>query len=188
MRFTAVCLTAIFAGSSFFVQGQTAESPAKDTQATEIKGLPPRATPGDYPSQMKAGAITIAAEFTGHSVPKPEGPLATEDFVVVEAAFFGAPDARLKLSVEDFTLRVNGKKTNFSSQPYGMVLRSLKDPSWAPPEEEEAKKSKGGLSTGGAQAANDSLPVVVHVPIELQRAMAQYVQKASLPEGDRRYQ
>jgi hypothetical protein len=66
-----------------------------------------------------------------------------------------------------------------------LVAGTLKDPQWAPPEEAEPKsKSKTGLSTGG-QSDSNSLPTVVHVPIELRRAMAQYVQKSSLPEGDR---
>jgi len=46
--------------------------------------------------------VTIAAEFTANSVPTAQGPLSTEDFVVVEMALFGAPDARLKISANDF--------------------------------------------------------------------------------------
>ena len=148
-------------------------------------GLPPRATPGDYPSQAKAGKVTIAAEFMGHSVPRPEGPLTTEDYVVVEAGLFGASGERIQLANDDFSMRINGKKAILPRQPYGLVVSSLKDPSWSPPEEAEPKsKSKTGLSTGGG-GDSGSLPVVVHIPIELQRAMAQYVQKSSLREGDR---
>lgn len=149
------------------------------------QGMPPRATPGEYPSQAKAGSVTIAAEFAGHSVPKPEGPLSTEDYVVVEAGFFGEPDAKLTLSVSDFSLRINGKKVPQPGAPFGMVTSSLKDPEWVPPDTgAEKPKSKGGLSTGGG-GGGDSTPPVVHVPIELRRAMAQYVQKSSMPEGDR---
>jgi hypothetical protein len=154
-------------------------------QVNETKGMPPRAAPGDYQAHAQAGAVTIAAEFMGHAVPKPEGPLSTEDYVVMETGLFGAPGERIKLSIDDFSLRINGKKTPLSSQPYGLVTGSLKDPQWAPPEEAEAKpKSKTGLSSGG-QSDSNSLPTVVHVPIELRRAMAQYLQKSSLPEGDR---
>jgi hypothetical protein len=161
--------------------GQNAES--KDAQISEAKGMPPRATPADYQAQAQAGSVTVAAEFMGHSVPKPDGPLSTEDYVVVETGFFGAPDGRIKLSIDDFSLRINGKKTPLSSQPYGLVARSLKDPQWIPPEGPKPK-SKTGLSTGG-QSDSGSPPPPVHVPIELQRAMAQYVQKSSLPEGER---
>jgi len=156
---------------------------SKEAQASEFKGLPPRAAPSEYQAQAKAGAVTIAAEFAGHSVPKLEGPLNTEDFVVVETAFFGPPGAKLVLSTGDFTLRINGKKGKLDSVPFGMVTSSLKDPEWQPPEQKDADKpSKSGLSTG---QGGDNTPPVIHVPLELRRAMAQYLQKASLPEGDR---
>ena len=79
-------------------------------QAPETKGMPPRATPGDYQAQAKAGKVTIAAEFMGHSVPRPEGPLTTEDYVVIETGFFGPAGERVNLSVGDFSLKINGKK------------------------------------------------------------------------------
>ena len=152
----------------------------------EAKGMPPRATPADYQAQAQAGTVTVAAEFTGHSVPTLQGPLTTEDFVVVETAFFGAPDARMKISADDFSLRINGKKTPLPSLPYGMVLGSLKDPEWEPPEAAKSK-SKSSLSTGGSggQGQSDGPPPPVKIPIEVQRAMAQRVQKATLPEGER---
>jgi|SRR5580700_4376107 hypothetical protein len=171
-------------------QGQTADS--KDAQGVEAKGeakgMPPRATPGDYQAQTQAGTLTIAAEFMGHAVPRPEGPLSTEDYVVVETGLFGSSGARIKLSSGDFTLRIsgkNGKATVLPSKSYVLVLHSLKDPEWAPPEQaEEKKKSSTSFGTGG-QSGDGGTPAPVHVPIELQRAMAQHAQKSSLPEGDR---
>jgi hypothetical protein len=148
-------------------------------------GLPPRATPGDYQAQVQAGTVTIAAEFKGHSVTSPEKTLTTEEYVVVELGLFGPPEARIKLSIEDFSLRVNGKKAPLPSQPYGLVAKTLKDPDWVPPES-AAPKSKGSFGgSGGGAGQNDLPPSPPKVPIELQRAMAQRVQKASLPEGDR---
>src|SRR5580658_3984916 len=152
------------AALSLSARGQTADS--KDAQAAEAKGeaqrMPPRAAPGEYQAQAQAGAVTIAAEFMGHAVPRPEGPLSTEDYVVVETGLFGAPGGRIKLSSGDFTLRIggkNGKKTQFASQSYVLVLHSLKDPEWQPPETEEKKKSTS-ISTGGGQQG-DSTPAVV---------------------------
>jgi hypothetical protein len=152
----------------------------------QATGLPPRAAPGDYQAQAKAGTVTIAAEFKGHAVPTPDKTLTTEDFVVVELGLFGPPDARLRLSIEDFSLRINGKKAPLPSQPFGLVTKNLKDPDWVPPES-SAPKSKGGFGGGGGGAAgqNDPPPAPPKVPIELQRAMAQRTQKAALPEGDR---
>jgi hypothetical protein len=174
----------VFLVGIFCLHAFAQNPPAKSPPANEEKGMPPRATPHDYQAQGQAGKVTIGAEFMGHSVPKPEGPLATEDFVVVEIGLFGAPDTKINLTGDDFTLRVNGKKAALPSQPFGMVAATLKDPEWAPPEEKKEAKSKTSLG-GGGQADNNGPPPPVHVPIELQRAMAQYVQKAALAEGDR---
>jgi len=164
--------------------GQGQDTPAKSVPV-ESKGLPPRATPADYQVQAKAGTVTIAAEFTSHSVPTAQGPLTTEDFVVVELGLFSAPDARMKISADDFSLRINGKKTSLPTRPFGMILSSVKDPEWIPPEPVKSK-SKGGLTSGGGGDQGDNEPPPpVKIPIEVQRAMAQRVQKATLPEGDR---
>ncbi len=156
------------------------EAPARDPAA-----IAPRATPGDYQAQAPAGPITIAAEFTGHSIATPQTILSTEEYVVVEVGVFGPPGARVKLSHEDFSIRINGKKMPSPAQPYGLVSKNAKDPDWealAPP---ETKKSKGGVSSGGGGQSDAGPPPVLHVPVELKRAMEQKVLKASLPEGDR---
>src|SRR5579863_7373542 len=158
------------------------EAQGNDARSREAKGMPPRATPADYQAHAQAGKITIAAEFTGHSAATPEATFSTEDYVVFEVAFFG-PDASIRLSPEDFSLRINGKKTPLPARPYALVFKSLKDPSWQPPVPVESK-SKGGISTGG-NGQSDSLPAIVHMPIEVERAMELRVQKASLPEGER---
>jgi hypothetical protein len=165
------------------VQGQNSQS--RDAQL-EAKGMPPRATPADYQAQAQAGVVTIAAEFRGHSVPTLEATLSTEDYVAIEMGLFGSPGARIKLSPTDFSLRINGKKTLLPSQPYGLVVGTVKDPEWEPPVP-AASKSKTSLSGGekGGQGEGNAPPAPVQIPIGVQRAMAQHVQKASLPEGDR---
>jgi hypothetical protein len=164
---------------------QAQNTPGKDAQS-EAKGLPPRAAPSDYQAHAQAGAVTVAAEFMGHSVPTPQGTLSTEDFVVVEIGLFGSPGARIKLSSDDFSLRINGKKTPLPSQPYGLVVGSVKDPEWEPPVP-AVSKSKTSLGGGGKgdQGDANAPPAPVQIPIGVQRTMAQHVQKASLPEGDR---
>src|ERR1035441_4853850 len=131
---TALCLCA---------QGQNA--PGKDAPVNESKGMPPRVSPAEYQAHAQAGTVTIAAEFTGHGIGTPQGSLTTEDYVVVELGFFGPAEARTKLAISDFSLRVNGKKAPLPGQPYGMVLSSLKDPEWEPPVKVEKKSS---MSTG----------------------------------------
>jgi hypothetical protein len=159
------------------------DAPKPDARAREARGLPPRAAPTEYQAHAQAGSITIAAEFDGHSVPDPQSALSTEDYVVVEVALFGPPEGHLQLSSQDFSLRINGKKMPLPAQGYAAVFKSLKDPTWAPPVPVEPK-SKGGITTGG-QSDGGGPPPVVHIPIEVERAMQQRVQKASLPEGDR---
>jgi hypothetical protein len=125
---------------------------AKDAPASESKGLPPRATPADYQAHTQAGTLTLAADFVRHSVPTPEATYSTEDFVVVETGLFGPPEARLKLSIGDFSLRINGKKMASPSQPYGLSFSSLKDPEWEPP-----SKPKGSKPTRDATAGAEGL-------------------------------
>jgi hypothetical protein len=168
------------AAVSVCLPGQTTP-PVKDAQS-ESKGLPPRATPADYQVQAQAGAVTIAAEFTGHSVPAEQGPFSTEDYVAVETGLFGPPGARIKLSASDFSLRINGKKVTLPSQQYGLVLASLKDPSWQPPKPPE---SSSKTSIGSNSQPDPGTPAPVKMPFELQRAMTLHVEKAALPEGDR---
>jgi hypothetical protein len=172
---TALCLSA---------PGQNA--PGKDAPVTESKGMPPRATPAEYQAHAQAGAVTIAAEFTGHAIGTSQGTLTTEDYVVVETGFFGPAEARAKLAIDDFSLRINGKKVPLPGQPYGVVLGSLKDPEWEPPAETKSK-SKTGMSGGGGggQGESNEPPTPPKMPFPVRRAMEQRVQKATLPEGDR---
>lgn len=158
------------------------DAAAKDAPVNESKGMPPRATPADYQAHTQAGTLTLAAEFMRHAVPTPETPYSTEDFVIVEAGLFGPPQARLKLSIGDFSLRINGKKAPVPSQPYGLSFSSLKDPQWEPPS--KPKSEKPTLDAGGGQP-DDSFHPTVRMPIELKRTMQQRVQRASMPEGDR---
>jgi hypothetical protein len=168
------------------VRAQAQEPPtqdaAKDAPASESRGLPPRATPADYQAHTQAGTLTLAADFVRHSVPTPEATYSTEDFVIVETGLFGPPQARLKLSIGDFSLRINGKKAAMPSQPYGLSFSSLKDPEWEPPSKPKAEKAT--LNAGGGQP-DDSFHPIVRMPIELKRTMQQRVQRASMPEGDR---
>jgi hypothetical protein len=151
----------------------------------EPQGLPPRTAPSDYPAQAKLGAITLAAEFAGHGVPTPDGPLSSDSYVVVEVAFFGPAGTRLPISFNDFSLRVNGKKNATPGEPYERVGASVKDPEWAPPEKPE--KGGGGILSGGGGGGggNDTSKEPPRPPAELRRAWAQRVKKAALADGER---
>jgi hypothetical protein len=153
-----------------------------------MKGIPPRANPGEYLSHAQVGLIVIAAEFDQHSVPMPESLLSTEDFVSVEVALFGPAGAHAVISSSDFSLRINGKKAALPAEQFAAVFRNLRDPAYNPPELEAAKENKSsGLNAGGGNTQSDlgATPPPVHIPPEMERAMQLQVQNAALPEGDR---
>src|ERR1017187_8708558 len=127
MRLSAALKTAIsITALCLYAQGQTAPAtaPAQAAPVIESKGMPPRVSPAEYQAHAQAGTVTIAAEFTGHAVGTPQGTLTTEDYLVVEVGFFGPPEARAKLAIDDFSLRINTKKSPLPGQPYGVVLSS----------------------------------------------------------------
>ncbi len=173
---TGFCL-ALFAWTA------AAQPPAKDL-ASDSKGLPARAAPTDYQAQAKAGEITIAAEFVGHSIPTPQRTFSADEYVCVEVAFFGSPAARLKLSMDDFSIRINGKKNPSPREPYDLVFKNLKDPEWEPPIKAEGKSKTQIGSSGGGGGGSDK-PPPPKMPNAERRAMEQAVQKSSLLEGDR---
>jgi len=156
--------------------------------ATEGLGMPVRTAPADYQSKMTVGSITIAADFVGHAVPTDQGPLQNEDYVVMEVAFYGADGAKLPVSWEHFSIRINEKKTPTAAQPFGLAMKSLKDPEWEPPVTEDPK-SKGSVNAGGGGAggaqAGDPKPLPPKMPFPLRRAMEQKAQKSILPQGER---
>ena len=144
--------------------------------------MSPRGSPNDYQAQARVGQMIIGAEFMRHAVPTPQAAFTTEDYVVVEAGFYGAPGQKVKLSVQDFSIRINGKKAIPSDQ-FGVMLSNLKDPSWVPPEP-PTPKSNSGL-TANAQAGPDTPPPPPKMPLPLVHAMQLKVEKAAIPEGER---
>lgn len=150
----------------------------------ETQGLPARAAPSDYQAQVRVGAFTIAADFTGHGIPNEGEALNSEDHVAVEIGIFGEPGAHLTITASEFSLRINGKKDVLPSRQWGLVAKNIKDPNWAPPEAEEGQKSKGGFGTGGQQAGSPP-PLPPKPPIELLRNWQQRLKRAALAEGDR---
>jgi len=168
----------LFTSLSLYAQQPAAATP------NEPKGVPPRAAPTDYQAQAKAGDVTIAADFMGHSVPTPDAVYNTEDYVIVEVGLFGSANSKLQLNSGDFTLRVNGKKSALTSEPAEVVLHTLKDPNWVPDVPPEQKSSKTSIGGGGRQPG-DPPPLPPKMPMELQHVMRQRVQHAALLGGER---
>jgi hypothetical protein len=157
---------------------------------TEAQPLPPRAAPTDYQTHAQAGTVTVAADFAGHGVPTPDGTFSTEQYIVVEVGLYGPAGAKLNLSYQDFSLRVNGKKNPLAAQPYESVYGNLKDPEWEPPVQAESSQSKTAINTGGGRGGGgggggDAPPPPPKMPMKLVLAMEQKVKMASIPEGER---
>jgi hypothetical protein len=186
MRFTLLLRLAVIAALPGFCQTVPEGGLKPNEKPAEKLGLPPRAAPTDYQAQGKAGEITIAAEFAGHSLPTSEGPLSTEDFIVVEAGFFGPQGAKLQIADGDFSLRINGNKKTTPSEPYGVVVSNVKDPEWEPPEApKQSKTSFGGASAGGGGGNSADPPTPPKVPFDIQRKWSIRVKRASMPVGER---
>ena len=190
MRFTSalsagLIITGVLMSAAFFLPGQEQNDQPKDLQ---IKGLPPRVAATEYQAHAEAGSVAIGAEFMGHSVPTPEHIFSSEDFIVVEAGVFGPPGAHATLSHNDFSLRIAGKKLPLGTEPFELVMKSLKDPEWQPPESaDKDKPSKSGLTTGGGGGgqAGAPPPAPPKMPFPLRRAMELQVQHSGMGEGDR---
>lgn len=163
---------------------QNAPAAPQGNAGVIAKGLPPRATPGDYQARAQVGSVTIAAEFAGHAVPTTGAALTNDDYITVEVGVFGGPDAHATLSWNNFSLRINGKKNALTAQPYALTFGALKDPQWEPPESKDSKSSKTSLG-GSDQKDPLATPAPVHPPFALKRSWETEVQKAALPEGDR---
>ncbi|HUP05299.1 MAG TPA: hypothetical protein VMU19_14980 [Bryobacteraceae bacterium] len=158
---------------------------AKAAPPIEAPAVPARPNLTDYQGHAATGVYNIAGEYTGHNVVTPLASFTNEDYVTVEVAIYGPKGARLKLSYQDFSLRVNGKK-GIPAESYVLLERSLKDPSYIPPEEAQKKKdnSDGGVPVVG-EAPSDRNPQWHPVPFPITHAMDVRVEKAALAEGER---
>jgi len=168
------------------------EPQSKDDIIKEAPVLQPRSGPGEYQAHGDAGSVTVAADYMGHSVPTPEEIYNTEDYVVVEAALFSSSGERLKISPNNFSLRINGKK-DLPSLSYLVIVKSTKDPAWEPTasEKKEHETSISSSNNGGRSgsilnnpSAVNSTPTL-HIPPEVRHQMELRIQKASLAEGER---
>jgi hypothetical protein len=181
-----VCLYLAVTAALFAAQtdGQEAAPPATPTaskpgEILEGEGSVPRSAATDYQAQQKVGGVTLAAEFAGHSIPTPDGPLSTEDYIVVEAAFYGGAGAKMPVSYKDFSLRVNGNKKILDSESFALV--DVKDPDWAPPQQEKSKTTFGSAG----QQDSGAPPTPPKVPFDVQRKLNLRVRKLAFPEGER---
>jgi len=162
----------------------------------DAQGTPPKTTAADYPVHVQMGTVTLAAEYMVHSLPTPKGTLIATDYLVVDVAFFGPSFSRLKMSPDNFTLRINGKGDPLSTEPPGMVAGSIKFPGARPHLETSASVgANDGTITVGPRAPPSQFPgdgnerVPAGQPptvktVEDESNIDYRVQNATLPEGE----
>jgi hypothetical protein len=130
------------------------------------QGISPKPNVDAYPVHAQMDAVTLGAEYMVHSLPTPSGLLLANDYLVIEVGFFGPTSSRLKLSPDQFTLRINGNaKGALLTQLPGMVASSMR-------------------SIGGPVPRNDRA-----APIDVNQSQADdsvdaRINNASLPEGE----
>jgi hypothetical protein len=155
---------------------------------------PPKTKASDYPTRVQMGTVTLAAEYLVHSLPTTKGTLVANDYLVIETTFFGPPLSRLKMSPDQFTLRINGRGTPLLTQLPGMVAGSIKFPSSRPHLEATGTAGVGdGTVTVGPRPPPSRFPgdgnerttqPVTIIQKEQEDSIDSRVQNASLPEGE----
>jgi hypothetical protein len=153
--------------------------------------------PADYPVHIQLDRVTLAAEYLVRSLPTERGTLSTNDFLVVEVAFFGPAMSRLKISPDQFTLKMNGRGSDMPSQLPSLVAESIKFPdnSGRPSLTGTAGVGVGdGTVTVGPRPpqsrfpgdGNDRTTQPVTLKQTEEEGTVEYrVQNASLPEGEK---
>jgi hypothetical protein len=157
------------------------------------QGTPPKTAPTDYPVHVQVETVTLAAEYLVHSLPTTQGTLVANDYLVVEVAFFGPLYSRLKMSPDNFALRINGKGDPLTTEAPGMVSQSIKFPGAHPHLETTGTVNAGdGTVTVGPRPPPSRFPGDgndrTHAPtlseVNEENSVHYRVQASSLPEGE----
>lgn len=112
------------ARSSFAVILLLADVPAL------AQGLPPRPDPDNYSAQARLAEATIAADYLARTIPLPSRPRLVSNYLVIELAVYPDKGAKVPVSAQHFSLRINGRKTALLPQAPGLVAAELKFPDW----------------------------------------------------------
>jgi len=89
-----------------------------------------RSKASDYPAHAVLPGFEIGAEYLVHSIPADTGYYFADDYLVVEVAVFPTTREGARISIGQFTLRINRGKSVYSPDSPGTVAASLKYPDW----------------------------------------------------------
>jgi hypothetical protein len=99
----------------------------------------------EYPVSASAERVQIGAEFLVHAIPSQSGYYFAKNFLVVDVGMFPRELHTLKVSANQFTLRLNGHEPALTAQSPGMVAASLKYPDWGMPNGVSVSGDVGGI-------------------------------------------
>ncbi len=91
---------------------------------------PPRLKAADYPIHGQFSGFELGAEYLVRSIPGQKGGYFTRDYLVVEVGVFPSTKDGVRISANQFALRMNAKKDLLYTDPPGAVAASLKYPDW----------------------------------------------------------
>ena len=123
------------------------------------EALKPRMTPSAYEAHGRVTDAEVAADFLVHSIPVPQHPMLSSDYIVVEAAWYPAAGKRVMVNTARLSLRINGKKEPLLSQTPSAVAASIKYPNWR-----QHPELVAGAGVGDAGIVVGQLPRVSRFP------------------------
>jgi hypothetical protein len=156
------------------------------------QGTNPKAGASEYAAHTEMKDGSLGAENLGHSLLTAKGAILLRDFLVVEAALY-PKDPRMKIRMDQFHLRVNGKKDTLSPQALGLVIGSLKYPDWSgrPSLEAGAGLGNAGVVLGRPVPVEQRGPAPPRAPEDnsgVEKSQPEPVEDVihhfALPEGD----
>lgn len=90
----------------------------------------PPAKASGYPAHGAVQGLEIGADYLVHSIPTEQSYLFAKDYLVVEVALFPSKGESIRISSEQFKLRINQGKPVLFPDSSGTVAASLKYPDW----------------------------------------------------------
>jgi hypothetical protein len=156
------------------------------------QGTNPKAGASEYAVHDEMTDGSLGAENLGHSLLTAKGAILLRDFLVVEAALY-PKDSRMKIRMDQFRLRVNGKKDTLSPQSLSLVIGSLQYPDWSgrPSLEAGAGLGNAGVVLGRPVPVEQRGPAPPRAPENnngVEKSEPEPVEEVihhfALPEGD----
>jgi hypothetical protein len=152
--------------------------------ALAAQGTPPKADASKYDVQGAVGDLTVGADYLVHSIPAASGYVIADDYLIVEAAFFGPRLATVKLALTDFGLRITSTSnkvgpTTIEARPptfagsFAAPRRAPGDPNNRPPLPRPPTRVPTSIDNSGIER-------------EAQLPLDQQVDRASLPAGEQK--